>query len=223
MTKLIVYTCVFGDIGDKLCKLPAPADGVEYIAFVDRVLDPYLHETGWMLHPAVFGHKKPRLRARRHKLLAHILFERDFPDLEYMLWCDGSLTPRATNPLDYLKFLGKNDICTFRHSERNCLYQEAEICARYAKDEPEKIRAQTRKYRLEQMPYNHGLAETSVVLRRMTPKIVQFSELWWDEVTHHSLRDQISFPYAMWRLGLEWSKFPGTAWDGKLFSFKSHW
>jgi len=223
MTKLIVYTCIFGEIGDKLRLVSTDNPDVEYHAFVDGLSDERLDDTGWLLRPSFFDHKDDRRRARRHKLSPQALFEKGYPDLLYTMWCDGSLTPEAADPMDYLKFLEDNDLCTFRHSERACLYQEAEVCARYGKDEPDKIRMQTRKYRLEKMPYNDGLGETSVVLRRQTPKMEQFNALWWDEVDQYSLRDQISFPYAVWRTKLEWSQFPGTAWDGKLFFFASHW
>ena len=131
--RVVVYTAIFGSIPDQLRPLPEfeKRDGIElqFFAHMDGIKGPQPHETGWWLMPAMWHHKDPRLRARRHKLLSHQAHEADIT-----IWLDGCLTP-VDHPLDLIdKYLQHNDICMFDHMQRKCIYDEARSCKKLKKD-----------------------------------------------------------------------------------------
>lgn len=217
---LVVYTAIFGDIGDQLRDLGSLKDcrDTEFIAFVD---DPPFerHQTGWLRRQRVWTHAtNPRKRARRHKLLSHELFA----EAEYTLWVDGCLTPKT--PLRELadRYLAGHDLCVFRHAERDCIYREAAACERLRKDDPEILREVVARYRREGYPEKNGLAETTAVLRRHTPAIRRLNDLWWHELSSFSIRDQMSFDYICWKYGVRYSVFEGSRTQSPHFLHRPH-
>ena len=218
MSLLITYTAVFGNIGDTLHPPKNQSEGSRFVAFVD---DPSKHQgelNGWELRGPQWEQRDKRKQARRHKCMAHELF----PDAKITLWVDGCLTPTQSvvDMAGYL--LNGYDLCTFEHQERNCVYQEVEACIRLKKDAPDLIRSQVARYRAEGYPYHNGLAETTAVLRRHTPQVQKFNELWWEEICNNCVRDQISFDYVCWRLGVAYSHLEGTRTSSPHFIWRPH-
>ncbi len=216
--ELAIYTCIFGQCTDELKQLPDLSKGVEAYAFMDTE-EERVSPTGWRIRPPLFLDEPPQLRSRHHKLLSHEVF----PDAKLTMWIDGSLTP-AHDPMQMIEFYLENqNLITYRHCERNCVYQETEACIRMKKGNLEKIRAQAQRYRQENYPYNNGLAETCVMIRVNEPEVNEFNEAWWEELRNASWRDQISFPYVAWKQRLLWGTFPGMAWQTEDFNWVSHW
>lgn len=220
---IVVYTAIFGSIGDELQPLPEfPAwfdDRVKYIAYVDDVANPVLDSTGWERRPALWVHRSnPRLRARRHKILAHQLF----PKADVSIWIDGCLTP-AEDPAELAKkYLVNHDICVFEHMQRDCVYAEAAACKRLRKDSVSVIDALVARYQREGYPPKRGLGETTCVMRRHTPAVNKFSEEWWEELRAHSIRDQLSFDYLIWKHGLAYQTFQGARTNNPHFTWIPH-
>jgi hypothetical protein len=50
----------------------------------------------------------------------------------------------------------------------------------------------------------------------------RFDEVWWDEISRHSRRDQLSFNYVAWKLGFEYSTLPGCVDQNEFFDRKPH-
>lgn len=129
----------------------------------------------------------------------------------YSLWVDGSITMRN---VDVNRLIEENlrdaDIALFAHPCRNCLYEEAQACVDLRKDDPNVIQRQVMKYQSEGCPKGSGLVETGVLLRRHSVKVAEFSRRWWREVMEFSRRDQISFPYVVWKTGVKYNIIPGT-------------
>lgn len=218
MSKLVVYTAIFGEIPDTLQPLPVQPENVIYHCYMEGIKKPTQHETGWTLLPQHWDHKHGRLRARRHKLLSHRLY----PDAEYTLWIDGCLTPKVDVQTLIPKHLGNHDICLFQHMQRDCIYEEIDACIAMKKDNEGLLRALALRYQREQYPKHRGLAETTAVLRRHSQKIRTFNDLWWTELRGHSVRDQVSFDYLAWVLSLDYATFPGTRCDCPYFDWRSH-
>ena len=47
-----------------------------------------------------------------------------------------------------------------------------------------------------------------MILRRHTDAIRRLNEAWWNEIVRGSRRDQLSFNYVAWKLGLSYATFP---------------
>ena len=214
---LVVYTAIFGDFSDRLYAPQVVDPGIRYLAFVDTD-EPHTHN-GWQCVPPSFRHADPRRQARQHKLLPHLLF----PGVRHSIWIDGCFTPCGDFRDLVRMYLSSNvHICTFKHCERNCVYQELEACLRLRKDRPGLMRRQIDRYRQEGYPHNNGLAETGVMLRAHTPEVKEFNELWWDELSRGSVRDQLSFNYSTWRLGMHYGTFRELRRQCQYFRWRAH-
>src|SRR5690606_11150176 len=95
-----------------------------------------------------------------------------------------------------------HDIAVFKHPQRDCLYDEATVCALRRLDDPETIIEQVKTYEDRGFSKHKGLCECGIILRRHTPRVERFNEVWWSEYSRHSRRDQISFMYAADKVGL---------------------
>ena len=213
---LVVYTAISGGYDRLREQPPVSMAGADCVAFLDA---PAPSRT-WLWRPIHTGFDDPVRNAKIHKILPH----RFFPDADYSLWLDGSITARfpfsARRLVDM--FLAEHDIAVFQHSRRTCLYQEASVCHQFRLDEPGRIWKQVCRYTQEGFPENAGLAECSVVLRRHTAAVRAFDEAWWDEIMRGSRRDQISFPYVAWKFGFPYATFPGRIEDNVLFNRDDH-
>lgn len=193
--RFAAYTAIFGAY-DTFVQIYQ--GNFDYFLFTEKKIGP-----GWgkcMVTPREF--EDATRDARRLKILAH----RFLPEYEYTLWLDGAI--RCDHTIDPERLIetwlqGKFDLATFRHPERNCVYEEARIVAGYNRDKPELVQAQMDRYREAKYPVGRGLAETAIILRRNCPETARFNELWWEEVQAGSRRDQLSFPVAAWRTGLK--------------------
>ena len=214
---IVVYTAVFGDIGDCLRRPQNVPPEVPLHAYTDEVTEP-TPSNGWTLLPPVWHDEDPRRRNRHHKLLSHRLY----PEAEYTLYVDGSLTPHV-DPNELIeRYLGRYDICLFKNAGRNCIYEELEACTRWGKDDPAIMRSQIDRYRSEGYPAGHGLVEAGAVLRRHSQTIHKLNEAWWHEVSTGSKRDQLSFNYVAWKMSLEYATFAGRATYNPYFAWREH-
>lgn len=217
LPNITVYTAIFGDISDNLFTPIYLGPGVDYIAFVDTV-EPFV-KNRWQCVPAVFADANPRRRARHHKTLSHVCF----PDAQYTLWVDGSLTPTFDPRKLITSYLTVGTyMSTFKHPERQCVYQEVEACVRLAKDDVSTMREQINRYRQEGYPYRAGLAETTALLRQHNAEVKAFNEMWWAEIAAGSCRDQLSFNVVAWRKGLRYSHMAGHRTESPFFYWRDH-
>lgn len=197
--KLALYTAIFGGY-DQFVQ-PHQGD-YDFYLFSDVEMG-----AGW----GTFRKIKPEFEdptrdARRVKVLSH----RMLPEYEYTLWVDGCIRVRSIDPEALIeKWLGGKDLATFKHPDRDCLYQEAAILAHFRRDKGSVIQAQIERYRELGFPPGKGLAETAVVLRKNTPKAALFNDIWWNEIVHGSRRDQVSFPVAAWLSRLDYALMEG--------------
>lgn len=195
---IVVYSAIFGGYDHFRPPLNMHED-VRYVLFTDKHLD----RSAWEVI-VVKPEYSRRKQARFHKILAH----RHFPEADYTIWIDGWLQLIA-DPHVLLGFLDGNDIAMETHRERDCIYAEAEEVIRQHKViKPEYAREQVRRYAIDGFPAHYGLTSTYMMVRRNTPGIAEMENLWWSEIDRHTLRDQLSFMYCMWKLDLACSRIP---------------
>jgi hypothetical protein len=209
---LVAYTAIFGG-RDTLADPGLVTPGCRYVCFTDASVRSDVWEI--VLQPP--GHPDPRQQARRHKVLAHRFFE-----TQYSLWVDGSIRINVDIRALIDRYLDGADLALFAHPDRDCLYDEAEVCLELGLDRPDRIRSQIERYRRAGLPQHIGLAATIVLLRRHTATMVQLNEAWWREIEAGSVRDQLSFNYCAWRLGFAYRTFPGNFRTGSALELLGH-
>ncbi|MGA1865742.1 MAG: glycosyltransferase domain-containing protein [bacterium] len=211
---VVVYTAIIGGI-DKLLPPLFSENSVRMVCFSDKKMH---NSYGWELFPAETPFDSPRMNAKRYKILAHEIF----PDADYSIWLDGTFQMALPPREAIMRWLASEDIAMMSHPERTCIYQEAEVCAKMKKDDPRVLERQVKKYREEGYPENFGLVANGVVLRRHTRKISKLNQAWWEEIKNHSIRDQVSFNYVAWKLGINYSLIPGECWNNPIFPYTRH-
>lgn len=153
--------------------------------------------TDWDIKLAYDKFNSARRNSRIHKLLIH-----KYVNTQYSLWLDGNLKLLVPPQILIEKYLKNHDIAVFKHPTRDCIYAEAIECAKRGLDNVETIIEQARAYEIDGYAKNRGLGEGMFILRRHTPKVEAFNNAWWAEYCRYSVRDQISFMYALDKTGL---------------------
>jgi len=199
MGNRVVYTAIIGDYDD----VPRPAcvmEGWDYVLFTDQG---DTRDTGpWEIRPPAFVLEDATRTARWHKLNPHEIF----PGCDRSIWMDSNVTTNSDfleRRVEELSGAGAL-IASFRHPDRNCAYAEAEACVQLGKDDPQVIAQTVDFLTREGYPRDRGLYETNVLFRRHSRgRIVELDRLWWRVLETNSRRDQVSFPYCLWKLELE--------------------
>ena len=136
-------------------------------------------------------------QARYWKINSHLL------DSEYTIWVDASF--HIDGPIQEL-VEGVKGMACYPHGtvwlSNKTAYEEAEVCKEAGLDDPRIINKQVARYRKEGFP-DKPLFSTGILVRKNTPEIKRFNEIWWDEVKRGSYRDQISQTYAAWKTGVD--------------------
>jgi len=127
-------------------------------------------------------------------------------DWDRALWLDANyqllIDPRAI----------PGDMAIHRHRDRDCAYEEADVCVRVGKDAATVIADQVRRYRDKGYPDHAGLWETAILFRRNTSEVRALCEDWWREINAGSRRDQISLPVVAARHPVTITPLKGTQW-----------
>ncbi|KAL5558113.1 hypothetical protein UlMin_034324 [Ulmus minor] len=217
--KVVVSTCTFGggdDLYQPIGMSEASIRKVCYVAFWDEITVAAQELAGHKIGEDGFIGKwrivvvkdlpfsDQRLNGKIPKMLAHRLF----PHAKYSIWVDSKSQFRR-DPLGVLEaLLWRSDsvLGISEHGARSSVYDEAKAVVKKNKAKPEEVEVQLTQYRHDGLPEDKrfkgkkALAEASVIVREHTPLSNLFMCLWFNEVVRFTSRDQLSFPYVLWRL-----------------------
>jgi len=157
-------------------------------------------------------------RAKWFKLHPHKLFGKEY---DRSIWIDGSVETKQ-NLGNLAKSINRWGV--FKHFQRNCILEEAYVCAQLGLDHAELMRKQVAYYLTEcKYPIRHGLAENTVIIRNHNDRRVKsFCGRWWEEIRMWSKRDQLSFNYCAWKLHLKYQTLEGTVYQNDWFRVFTH-
>ena len=130
-----------------------------------------------------------------------------FPEYDYVLYIDGNIEV-SSDVSGLVNLLGEYGIAMHEHFQRQSVYSEAESLIILKKGNKDKIIKQIKKYENDGFPEDYGLAEATIILSNSKSEIArEIFELWWDELLiTDSKRDQLAFPYIMWKNGYDINK-----------------
>ena len=204
--KIVVYTCIIGKY-DQLKEPLMAFDNVTYICFTDDQANIDVGEnTKWEICRVpehILTTYEGTLANRYVKMHPHELF----PDADYSVYVDGNVKI-VSFPGAYLSGTkGKAGIAIFAHGQRNCAYDEAQMCIIRKKGKKEFIERQMQRYHEEGFPINYGLYECTIIATDLSNEDSrQILEAWWQEfMESKSFRDQLSLPYVMWKKGFQYT------------------
>lgn len=201
MKRGIVYTVITQ--GKNTLHTPYHNPDWDYVCFTDdeKILK---NNNIWTLRLL----KCPELPGRRCSKVPKILPQLYINEYEYQIYLDGSVH-LIIDPELLIETLGNNDIALFRHCMRDCIYEEAAEVLKLNRDYKEDVNRAIEKYKLEGYPKNNGLVDAKVIVRKNTDKVRNFNDSWWKIFKSYSQRDQLSFNYVAWKLGMSFSTIPG--------------
>lgn len=209
--KYVVYSAITGKNTDSLFEQKFKSSECDYILYTDNYIGK--SKTYEVRHFPRFARDTTRA-ARMLKLLPHVFL----PEYEYSVWIDGRveiLTPDLPELID--KYMSESNFAAFPHQHSPTLAVEVERCIERKKDNPFILKQQLKAYQ-EEGYQETGLVETGVLIRKhMADDVIEFDKFWWDQIQTYSRRDQISFPYAVWKLGFNYTKLPGYIWENDFF------
>ncbi|GMH16688.1 hypothetical protein Nepgr_018529 [Nepenthes gracilis] len=217
--KVVVSTCAFGggdDLYQPIGMSETSVQKVCYVAFWDEITVTVQESRGqkiaedhhignWrivVVRDLPFADQ--RLNGKIPKMLGHRLF----PHARYSIWVDSKSQFRR-DPLGVLEALlwrSKSVLAISEHGARSSMYDEAKAVVHKHKATPEEVEVQTTQYRLDGLPEDKrfngkkALCEASIIVRKHAPLTNLFMCLWFNEVVRFTSRDQLSFPYVLWRL-----------------------
>lgn len=174
-----------------------------FTAFTDV---PYISKT-WGIKPAYDKFKDPRRNSRIHKLLIH-----KYSDADFTIWIDGN-TRLIVSPDEIIeKYMDGYDMLMFPHGSRDCIYDEALICAQLKLDDPELIIEQAKHYEDSEYGKHKGLCSGYFIVRRNNEKTRNLNEYWWSDYCRFSRRDQIALMPAIEKAGIN-INVPHARWE----------
>ncbi|KAF7851841.1 hypothetical protein BT93_L2003 [Corymbia citriodora subsp. variegata] len=217
--KVAVATCAFGggdDLYQPIGMTESSIKRVCYTAFWDEITLAAQEQEGHRVGEDGYVGKwrvvvvknlpfmDQRLNGKIPKMLGHRLF----PNAKYSIWVDSKSQFRR-DPLGVLEALlwrSNSVLAISEHGARSSVYDEAKAVVKKNKATPEEVEVQLTQYHRDGLPEDKrfngkkALAEASVIVREHTPLTNLFMCLWFNEVVRFTSRDQLSFPYVLWRL-----------------------
>lgn len=210
-TKVIVYTSIFGNY-DPLIEPLYESENCEYWAITDQEIP---QGSMWKKFDTKnipgFDDMDGYHKSKFCKMFPQILF----PENEYSVWVDGNVQIVADlYPLvDRLK--DSCFIATFQNPFHDCIYTEMNynICENNVSIDA--LINQINIYRAEGFPKHFGMREMTIIVRKHNnQECIDMMNLWWNQVNQYTMRDQISFPYIIWKSGMKMDdvQLLGTSW-----------
>jgi glycosyltransferase involved in cell wall biosynthesis len=191
-----IYTAVAGGY-DNLKEPIASQDNFDFYAFSDT-LQPAAKP--WQSIPFDTHHDDPVRTAKKPKIMPHLYF----PDYEWSLWIDANMF-MLKDLSTYINLIIENrsKVALFEHPERNLVSEEVDELCDLERDDPVLMRQQFDRYLADGWDNQLPLYECNFIVRRHNdPDVSRAMTMWWNEISNNSRRDQISFPYSMWKSGI---------------------
>lgn len=194
--KYLILTSITGD-KDTLQDPLQTFNNCTYVAFVDKI------NHNLNVWNQVQNHDFSlidTLRYRRNAKAEKILCIPQIMgiDFDYIIWHDGT-HQLSVNPDEIISEYGDADMYVFRHAQRRCLYQEMAAVLEGKLDEPHLVEQQKEFYMNVGMPPFFGLYEMGCYIRKVNQSTIDFGLAWFEQVCKFSSRDQLSFPFVLWR------------------------
>ena len=121
-----------------------------------------------------------------------------------------------------MRYLGEWISQCFGIRREDGVYDELDACARLDKDDPHMLAKIGARYRALGVPARGILHSGGVILRRNSPDIANFNEVWMEELRSSGVRDQPALCYALWKTGLVPTTIDENIWDNELVQHHVH-
>ena len=224
--RIAVYTCITGGY-DNIRDPFYVDDSIDYYCFVDSVRKIPDGVRAWKFFPVPASLQQFSTAKRQRYVKLHPDEFIDGTKYDYTFYVDGSMRMTCDiKPLVYSLISAGKNIALHTHCARDCIYDEAAACFVLGKAGYSGIREQVEFYRAEGMPEHFGLTANTVIIRKTNDdelKVIMSD--WWEQITRFTHRDQLSFPYVLWKNGKDISyvySLGRNIWRNPCFLYYPH-
>lgn len=196
--KVAVYSCVTGNY-----------DVISEPLLVDDQLDYYLISDTNLKQKSEWKHIDiPNEACNHHGGMINRFCKLNpwslFTNYDYSIYIDGNI--EIVSDIRSLCSIARNSkigLAMHLHDKRDCVYNESDICKLYKRGNKIAIDKQMLKYHQEGFPEHFGMVEATIIIVDLkNPTAKNIMSDWWNElVASGSGRDQLSFPYVLWKNG----------------------
>lgn len=194
--KVAIYTCIVGNY-DTIQNPEYISENCDYFLVSDKEPDKNSIYKFIDINTVLPDKTLDNTRKNRFiKLHPHLLF----PEYRYSIYIDGNVILRddICECIDKIK---KSRIMPL-HIYSNDTYAEAIQMSRNALCDSDVVYKQMQSYYLEGFPLNFGHWLNTILIREHNnPICINIMQEWWHEISTKSQRDQLSFPYVLWKNG----------------------
>ena len=197
--KYVIYTAMVGGY-DEIMQPVVIDDRFDYILFSNDIKEDRVGV--WQVRPIAYTNPDNTRICRYVKTHPEELL----PGYDASVWMDSNIRIMTSAVYERIVELYESGslIASINHPERDCIYDEA-FEVMYIRYEQEHVVVDwCHKLRQEGYPKHNGLYETGVMFRAHTnEKIQAVDAMWWNCIEKCSKRDQLSFNYVLWKLGVK--------------------
>lgn len=206
--KYVIYTAIVGGY-DNVMQPEVVDSRFDYILFSNDIKEKTVGV--WKVHPIEY-HNVDNTRISRY-IKTHP--EELLQGYEFSIWMDASM--QICTSFVYERAIelynGEIQISSMWHPIRKCIYEEAFAVVHGMVEHESVVVKWCHKLRRENYPQNNGLCETGFLYRKHTNLVKKFNNLWWTCIDKYSRRDQLSFNYVLWKMGVQCHYFLGEGWN----------
>jgi hypothetical protein len=205
---MIIYSALFGKYDRPYPAIPCK--GVSWILFTDT---PEVEAPGWTMHGITPRFDNPRTESKYWKT---------HPPYGLSVYIDSHVHVHDERFVVMAsKALQRGDLCLWPHTERDCIYEEAEVCVRKKLDINALSQVNMYKETLGH-PEHGGLWMGGVIARKSTSNTERFNNIWWSHILRFPKRDQLSLPVAIREAKIKVAPFSGTIANNEYVGIGGH-
>lgn len=125
-----------------------------------------------------------------------------FSGYEYTIYMDGSIGIK--NPIShFINNVGVSGLSIHRHKIHDCIYIDGIFAEWLGVVRKEELIRELKRYMEEGLPRKFGMFECGMIVSDLQNKTGQkLYERWYEEYRKGAKRDQFSFIYTLWKMGL---------------------
>lgn len=195
MNRYVIYSALVGAYD----AVPQPAvadDRFDFVLFTNGVKEDAVGV--WQIRPIAYANADTTRVARYVKTHPETLL----PEYEVSIWMDMNVLIKTNYIYERAIQLASEGVLvsSMHHPVWDCIYEEA-FAVMYMRVERESVvLGWCPRLVKEGYPRHNGLCETNVLFRQhKKTEVADFDAFWWDCISAHSRRDQLSFNYALWK------------------------
>lgn len=198
LKKIAVYTCITGNY-DRLMQPCAVEECCDYYVISD---DPDMGRGAFWYVDVDTVVPNCSMSAKDKNRYCKMHPHEIFSEYDYTIYMDGSI--RIKNPIaHFTEKVGVSGLSIHRHKIHDCIYIDGIFAEWLGLVEKEEVVRELKRYMEEGLPRKYGMFECGMIVSDLQNKTGrQLYGKWYEEYQKGAKRDQFSFIYALWKMGL---------------------